>query len=358
MKSEVFDLYCDYLLSSFGQTTATGLSALTDGQLSHDAITRMLSSQALTSKDYWRVVKPLVRQIESPDGVLIVDDSIEAKPHTDENDIICWHYDHVSGKNIKGINFISALYESGLVALVIDFRLVSKTEQTLDKATGKIKRRSPISKNEHFRNMVEQATINTLKFKYVLSDVWFASSEDISFIKKKLQKDIIMPCKVNRRVALSYKDKHNGQYVSVETLCLEAATVREIYLEHVDFPLLLTRQVFTNEDGSQGSLYLISSDTTLTYDQITTTYKRRWRVEVYHKSLKQNASLVQSPTQTITTQTNHFVAALCAYCKLEMMRVSSKLNHTALKMKLYISATQTAFKQLRHLNVVKFLPTA
>jgi len=34
------DLYTDYLLSSTGPTTATGLSRLLDGTLSHDHVTR------------------------------------------------------------------------------------------------------------------------------------------------------------------------------------------------------------------------------------------------------------------------------------------------------------------------------
>jgi hypothetical protein len=58
-------------------------------------------------------------------------------------------------------------------------------------------------------------------------------------------------------------------------------------------------------------------------------------VEPYHKSLKQNASLEKSPTQTVTTQTNHFFAALCGYIKLELLKSNTKLNHFALKSKLY-----------------------
>ena len=36
MDKNLFDLYTDYLLASFGQTTATGLSQLVGGQISHD----------------------------------------------------------------------------------------------------------------------------------------------------------------------------------------------------------------------------------------------------------------------------------------------------------------------------------
>ncbi|MDR1225073.1 MAG: hypothetical protein LBL07_19665, partial [Tannerella sp.] len=37
------DLYTDYLLSSTGIATATGLSRLLEGELSHDKISRLLS---------------------------------------------------------------------------------------------------------------------------------------------------------------------------------------------------------------------------------------------------------------------------------------------------------------------------
>ena len=59
------DLYTDYLIAFFGQTTATGLSRLTDGLISHDQITRLLASPRRTGRDLWRKVKPLVRQIQA-----------------------------------------------------------------------------------------------------------------------------------------------------------------------------------------------------------------------------------------------------------------------------------------------------
>ncbi len=42
---EIAEIYSDYLIASFGLTTATGLSDLLDGQISHDKITRFLSSK-------------------------------------------------------------------------------------------------------------------------------------------------------------------------------------------------------------------------------------------------------------------------------------------------------------------------
>jgi hypothetical protein len=75
-----------------------------------------------------------------------------------------------------------------------------------------------------------------------------------------------------------------------------------VYLESVPFALLMIKQVFTNEDGSTGTLY----DITLFGDGVATIYHKRWNVEPYHKSLKQNTSLEKSPTQTVITQANHY----------------------------------------------------
>ena len=348
----LLDIYTDYLISSFGLTTGTGLSRLLDGAISHDRIQRFLASPAKGGADFWKIVKPYVRQIQSSDGIIIVDDSISEKPHTDENEIICWHYDHTSGQTIKGINFLTALYHVEGVSLPVNYHLVTKTEFYTDKKTGKLKRRSALSKNEVYRQLLRQVVVNQIPFRYVVNDVWYASADNMMFVKHDLKRDFIMPLKTNRKVALSMESQKQGQYVRVDELGLEAGTTLTVYLEGVDFPLRLVKQVFTNGDGSVGILYLVTSDLELTYDGITTLYGKRWNVEPYHKSLKQNASLSLSPTKTVTTQSNHFFAALCAYIKLEMLKVTTQTNHFALKSKLYLRALRTAFDTLRELQPV------
>jgi hypothetical protein len=346
MKESLLDLYSDYLISSFGATTATGLAALLDGQVSHDKVTRFLASEAKTSRHLWHLVKPLVRDIESEDGVLIFDDSIEEKPYTDENDIVCWHWDHAKNQHVKGINFLSALYAVGDTALPVAFELVTKTETFLDPKTQKTKRRSSVSKNALYRMLLQLCQHNQVQFKYVLNDTWFASADNMKFVKVNLKKEFVMPVKSNRKVALSLDDKKKGRYQGVEKLELPEGTTRTIYLEGVEFALRLTKQVFTNGDGSTGILYLVSSDLTLDGEQIQALYKKRWSVEVYHKSLKQNASLEKSPTRTETTQRNHFFASLCAYIKLEGLKSRTQLNHFALKSKIYLSALKSAYAEL------------
>ena len=346
MDKSLLDLYADYLISSFGPTTATGLSRLLQANLSHDKITRFLSERPYTSANLWQIVKPLARQIQSEDAVLIIDDSIAHKPHTDPSELISWHYDHTTGASVKGINFLTTLYCTDNVSLPVAFALVEKDEQFTDPKTGQAKRRASVSKNEHYRAMLKSCVRNGLPFRYVLNDVWLAAADNMKLIKVELKKDFVMPLKSNRKVALSEQDKKDGRYQAAEALSLEHGQAREVWLEQVNFPLLLVKQVFTNKDHSQGLLYLVTSDTALDGGQIMGLYQARWQVEEYHKSLKQNASLECSPTRTTRTQSNHLFLSLCAFVKLETLKIKTQCGHFALKSKLYMAALQSAFDQL------------
>ncbi len=82
MNKDLLELYSDYLLSSFTHATATGLSRMTAGAVSHDRITRFLATEELDSRELWRLVKPVVRQIEAEDGVLIIDDTLSRRSPT------------------------------------------------------------------------------------------------------------------------------------------------------------------------------------------------------------------------------------------------------------------------------------
>lgn len=349
MDKAMLDFYSNVILSSFSRLTATSASALTDGAISHDRVTRFLNSEPRSSRDLWHRVKPLVRSIQKEDAVLIIDDTIAHKPHMDENEIVCWHYDHTQGRTVKGINLLSVLYHSSDVTLPIGYVIITKSESLIDTDTGKEKRISRVSKNEHFRQLL-RFCVKNVPFRYVFSDVWYASTDNMKFIKEKLQRHFIMPLKSNRKVALSAPDKLRGKYVTVETLSFKDSTTRTVYLEGVTFPLVLLRQVFTNKDGSTGVLYLVSSDTTLTYTTMTDLYQKRWKIEEYHKALKQQCALTRSPAHTVVTQSSHIFCSLCAFIKLEMLRMITSVSYEGLKLNLYIHALKTAFNHLKTLQ--------
>ena len=256
--NNLLDIYTDYLISSFAQTSATGLSRLLDGEISHDKVTRLLSQSYYSSTYLWSLVKSTVRDIEKDDGVLIFDDTIPEKSYMDENDIVAWHFDHSKGRTVKGLNILNCLYQAQDISVPVAFEIISKPILYCDIKTRQVKRYSEITKNDLMRQMLQTCQQNQLRYKYVLTDIWYASAENMQHIKIPLKKDFIMAMKSNRKVALSLEDKHQGHFVRIDSLQLESDTTQLVYLKGLDFPVLLTKQVFKNKDDSEGILYLVS----------------------------------------------------------------------------------------------------
>jgi len=153
-------IYSDFLLTTFTQATATGLlAAMVNQAYSHDQITRFLDKPAYTQRDYWRIIKPVVRQIEDEDGAILMDDTIEEKPYPDESELVCWHYDHTQGRNVKGINLINFVYPVPAgISIPLAYEAVTKTEVYQDQKTGRYRRRSTISKHERVRERLKIIT--------------------------------------------------------------------------------------------------------------------------------------------------------------------------------------------------------
>jgi hypothetical protein len=341
------DLYTDYLLISSGLTTATGLSALYGQALSHDKVTRFLTESYLDSRDVWRAAKPLVRQAEACKSVddyavLIVDDCIAEKAHTDANALIATYWDHSKRRYVRGVNFVTLFYHLGSVAVPLSVTLVEKTEPVPGKPGSFC---SPVSKNEHLRQMLQVAH-QQVAYAYVLGDSWYSSAENMTFITNTLGRNFVFAVEASRTIALSEQERAAGEFMRLDALDFSDKEPKRVYLRAVKEAVLLVHQVFTNKDGSQGFLYLISSDMSLDYTRMTTIYKKRWKVEEYHKSLKQNASLTKSPTKKMGPQANHFFASFLAYLKLEVLKLRHGVGHFRLKSQFYMVGLKAINQEL------------
>ncbi len=62
---------------------------------------------------------------------------VQEKPHSKENYLICWHFDHTVNRSVKGINLLNCLYSSNGVSLPVAFELVKKIEDFIDKKQAK-----------------------------------------------------------------------------------------------------------------------------------------------------------------------------------------------------------------------------
>lgn len=353
MKRDMIELYSDYLLSSFGQTTATGLSSLLQGAISHDKITRFLNTEPLDSKTLWTLVKPTVRQIERDTqqsiGYLIFDDTVQAKPHSQESETICWHYDHTVNKSVKGINIINCLYHKAGTNIPIAFEVITKPVTYTDEKTGQEKRRSEITKNKRLITMFDTALNNKVAFKYVLMDSWFSAKATFKHIRHH-HKHFISALKGNRHVALSLEDKQNKNFTRIDEIDLPDKHPVLGYIKEYADAVLFICQRFINKDGSTGTLYLVCSDLLCKNEDIISAYQKRWRIEQFHKSVKQNAGLAKSPAFSETARRNHIFLSVYATFKLECLSIKTQLNPFAIRARLLMSATWSAFVELGKLQ--------
>ena len=133
----LIDIYVNFLISSFGKIEMTKLSEILDGLYSHDV-----------DKELWLRVKAMIRKYENEkDGCILIDDSVLHKPYTKENDIVAWHYDHSSGKCVKGICMLNFHYTNAEgISIPLEYEIISKTEEYFDEKTGKTKKKVNLQK--------------------------------------------------------------------------------------------------------------------------------------------------------------------------------------------------------------------
>jgi len=142
----------------------------------------------------------------------------------------------------------------------------------------------------------------------------------MKFIHQR-KKYFIFNLKSNRLATFGNRNKPN--LTNISQLALQAFRSERVWLKDVELPILLIKQVFINKDNFTGTRYLATNNLNLTGDDFLNIYKKRWSVEE-----------------------SHIFAAVISYTKLERYKFSTKLNHFALKSKLFLNAAKAVFREL------------
>jgi hypothetical protein len=365
MKSpELMDLYSDYLLSSPCSVSALTMVKMLNDSYSHDSVTRMLAQPELSQQEYWKQVKKVIRRLESDCGVISVDDSIQHKPHSTENELISWHYDHTSGTSVKGINLVTFVYTNEVTAemqlkiplaweLVRKDVCVEKEEKKDGKFITRQVRQASVSKitlvKERLRILVHQ---NQVKCSYITFDTWYSSADLMKHIVVDMKKHFVCALKDNRLISfdLGEGSEKSKSWIAVSQAKIEPGKVYQVRVKDFPYALHLVKKVYHNLDGSTGVQYLLSSDTTQDDKDIDQTYRKRWSSEDLHRSLKQNTALEKMPAKMPCSQANHIFASMLAQVKLEALKIATKKNHYALKKQILIESLKAAWKCLMELK--------
>ena|GEM_PF-2699878 len=183
-------------------------------------MTRLLANSyrratPLDSKDLWNTSNPLIRaaqqgQTAADFALLIIDDSILAKAHTDANAMITTPWDHSEQRFVQGLNFVSLLYQPGELSLPIAGVLIEKTVAQYNAKGGKYEFKSPFTQNEYLPQRLTVAQQQVL-YSYLLADSWYAWAENMNFVLS-LNHHFIFALESCRTVAVSEKDGDAGKF--------------------------------------------------------------------------------------------------------------------------------------------------
>src|SRR5699024_12532984 len=110
--------------------------------------------------------------------------------------------------------------------------------------------------------------------------------------------------KSTRLAATSEADKQAGRWAPIKALAGPNRPQR-VWLRGMDYPVLLLKQVFKNEDDSEGVRYLVASDLTVSAAKMIGIYQKPWKTEEYNKSIKHCSNLGGSQAHTSATHHAH-----------------------------------------------------
>ena len=354
-KEKIIDLYTDFEIVSFENIEMTKLSKILGNGFSHDIFTKMLSKEIDTEHELLKKARPMLKNLDIDDvGMVIVDDTLIKKPYSKENELIAHYYDNSVKKVVKGINILNFLHtsinDSKKMLIPIGFEPIIKDE-IYENDNFKEKRKSSITKNEIVRDKLKYFVKNNINFRYVVGDSWFASSENIEYISQKLNKIFVFRIKSSRLIAFSEKDRINGKFSKIRDIDMSAKKDCLVYLKGCLNPVRLSRLYVKNGTNFQSTdSYLITNDINLNIITLSEIYQKRWKVEEFHKSIKQNLKIERSPTKTFIPQLNHIFLTFLAFIKLEKFRTKFHTNHYNFKEQLYISALKEAMNKLKNME--------
>jgi hypothetical protein len=267
-----------------------------DGEhkVAHDAYTRLPpDSEAL-----WAEVQGC---IELSSGLLIIDDTTLDKPYASPMALVSRQWSGKHQEVVQGINLISLVWSDGDACLPRDYRLYHKVQDGL-------------SKNDHFRDMLEQAHTRGFQPALVAFDSWYSSLENLK-LGRDFGWDWLTRLKSNRQVSLRAGEQQAVSALDIPTTGLT------VHLR--GYGLV---KVFRTVDPHGNAEHWATSRLDLTDAQRQRLADRAWLVEVYHRALKQFTGIERGQFRLERSQRNHIGLALRAYVRLEFHRWRTRVS--------------------------------
>jgi DDE superfamily endonuclease len=308
--------YIQFLLGSPIQFTCTEAARVQPSKPeppAHDAFTRLLTRLQPDPQQLWIEAQPHIRR---DDGILVLDDSTLDKPFARHMALVGWHW---SGKHhavVKGINLLTLVWTDGDRHVPCDYRLYDKAHDGY-------------SKNELFVQQLRAAKQRGLNPKCVCFDSWYSSLDNLKLLRV-LEWTWLCRLKCNRKVRVDC-----GRPQAIRTVDIPQCG-RVVHLPGYG-SIRVFRVVARNGDTD----YWASSDvqmdalTRLQYGEFA------WRIEEYHRGLKQFCGVERCQARRAKAQRNHIGLSIRAFLRLECHCFARGISWFQAKLEVIRNAVRT-----------------
>jgi len=269
--------------------------------------------------------------------VLIADDTLYRRNRSKHVELLSRVFDHTDNRYYRGFRMLTLGWSDGISFLPVSCALLASSKEKnrlvpsrtdLDRRTnGARRRREGICKApDVLVGMVAEAMASGIQGTHLLFDSWFAYPATMRNLLAKGMHTLCM-LKITEKIFYRYE----GQDLHLAAIYRKirkrrgrakilASVMVEIGKNDKGVPVL-SKIVFVRDRRSKKWLALLSTDISLRDEQIVTTYKRRWDIEVFFKMAKSFLNLAtECQGRSYDALVAHSTTVCCRYVMLAIAK--------------------------------------
>jgi Transposase DDE domain len=260
--------------------------------MSHDSVNRFLLREAYRPEDLYNEAKKLVNLVV---GTLNVDDTTLDKPYSEKMELVGYFWSGKHHRAVKGLSLVTLYY------------------RVYDKAENK-------SKNDYFQDMVAQVLGWGLRPDFTTGDSWYSCEKNLKTVKNHGM-GFLFAVESNRTVSIE-----KGTWVQVQQ-CDIPEEGRIVWLR--DFGQVKLFRTRLKDQLRHYAVFLPNADTYSTFQQaqFQTLHDRHWRIEQYHREIKQVCNIERFQVRGKVPILNHIFASLCSFVYLRQMQMTDFIKN-------------------------------
>ena len=318
--------YIHFLIAAQKVFTATEAARCQPGNPdppAHDAFTRLLRREPPDTEALWEEARTLV---EPEQGLLVVDDTTLDKPYSKKMELVHRHWSGKHHRVVSGINLCTLLWSHEGALVPTDFRVYDAPHDGL-------------TKNDHFRAMLQMAHERCFEPRYVLFDSWYSSLENLKAIRDYGWR-FLCRLKSNRLVN---PDKSGN--IAIRQIEIPAEG-RVVHLKAYGMVRVFRTFRTVGRDGDAEHFeHWATDDIEMSYSDREELEESGWSIEVYHRALKQCCGVERSQARGERAQRNHLGLSLRAFLRLEANRLENGVSWYEAKLSIVRDAVREYLRQ-------------